>query len=116
MGRKKRYTVADIIDALRKTHGMVYLAANELDCSHTTVYNYMKKHHSVKAEFDRMRGELLDNAEQKLRDAILAGEHWAVAFALKTIGRDRGYVEKQALDVTSGGEPLVIRVKSFDKV
>ena len=100
MGRKKRYTAADVIDALRETHGMVYLAADRLGCSHTTVYNYMKKHPSVKTEFDRMRGKLLDNAEQKLRGAILAGEHWAVAFALKTIGKHRGYVEKQAIEHT----------------
>lgn len=99
MGRKKRYTAADVIGALRHTGGMVYLAADELGCTHTTIYNYMNRYPSVKTEFEKLRGKLLDIAELKLKDAILAGEHWAVAFALKTIGKHRGYVEKQALDV-----------------
>ena len=32
-------------------------------------------------------------------DAILSKEHWAIAFALKTIGKDRGYTSKHAIDI-----------------
>jgi hypothetical protein len=31
---------------------------------------------------------------------VLAGEAWAVCFYLKCQARDRGYIEKQELDVT----------------
>jgi len=104
MPGKPRYTAQDVIDALRKTKGMAYLAAKELGCSHTTVYNYIARHPTVKAEFDYQRGELLDAAELKLREAVLAGEQWAIQFALRLLGKDRGYSEHT--DVTSGGKPI----------
>ena len=93
---------------------MVFLAAQILGCSHVTVYNYAKRYPSVQKAIDANRGEVIDAAELALYDAVLAKEHWAVAFTLRTIGRDRGYVEKQALDVTSGGEPLTVIVERDD--
>ena len=94
MARKPKYTAAQIIQALTETTGMIYLAARKLGCSHTTIYNYAKRHPTVQKAIDANRGELLDHAESKLRDAIMEGESWAVQFALRTIGRDRGYVER----------------------
>ena len=116
MANRQRYTAAQVIHALDINKGMVFLAAKSLGCSHVTVYRYAKRYASVQKAIDANRGEVVDFAELKLYNAIVAGEHWAVTFALRTIGRDRGYVEKQALDVTTGGEPLIIRVKGFDEV
>ena len=104
MSRTARYTAQDIIDALRKTKGMAYLAAKELGCSHTTVYNYISKHPTVKAEFDYQRGELLDVAELKLREAVLAGEQWALQFALRLLGKDRGYSERTEITGAGGAQ------------
>lgn len=105
MANRQRYTAGQVIAALERTKGMVFLAAQILGCSHVTVYNYAKRYTSVQKAIDANRGEVVDAAELKLYDAILAGEHWAVAFALKTIGKHRGYVEKRALDVrVSEGE------------
>jgi hypothetical protein len=39
------------------------------------------------------REELLNRCENTLREAVLAGQPWAVMFVLKTLGRDRGYEE-----------------------
>ena len=73
---------------------MVYLAAKRLGCSHQTIYNYARRHPTIQQAIDANRGELLDHAESKLRNAIMDGESWAVQFALRTIGRNRGYVER----------------------
>jgi len=78
---------------------MVYLAAEALGCSHQTVYNYAKRYKSVQEAIDRNRGHVLDTAELSLYNAILSGEHWAVTFALKTIGKDRGYTSKHEIDI-----------------
>ena len=102
-GSRQRYTREQVIAALEETKGMVFLAAKMLGCSHVTVYNYAKRYVSVKRAIDANRGEVVDAAEFKLYKAILAGEHWAVAFALKTIGKHRGYVEKQAIEHTVPG-------------
>ncbi len=89
-----------MIDALKETKGMVYLAAKKLGCSHTTIYNYIKRHPTVKEAWKAEHGVVADNAELALYSAILAGEHWAVTFYLRTKGKDRGYTEKTEQDIT----------------
>ena len=103
-GSGQRYTAAQVIHALDINKGMVYLAAKSLGCSHVTVYNYAKRYPTVQRAIDANRGYVIDVAELKLYDAILAGEHWAVAFTLKTIGKHRGYVERQEFQKVNEGE------------
>ena len=111
MARKKRYTAAEVVAMLRETKGMVYLAAERLGCSHTTVYNYIKNYVSVKEEFEHQRGELVDIMELKLREAALSGEPWAVQFGLRTIGKHRGYVERSEQEITGkDGGPIPVQV------
>lgn len=113
MTRKPRYTAQDVIEALRETEGMIYLAAKQLGCSHTTVYNYIKKHPTVKTEFEYQRGELLDLAEQKLKEAIRKGSPWALQFALRLLGKDRGYSERQEVALqASGGINIYLPTKA----
>jgi hypothetical protein len=100
----EKFTAAAVAEALTKNEGLVYMTARKLGCSHVTVYRYIKRHPTVKAAFDAARGFLLDTAELKLRKAIQDGEQWAVTFALRTIGKDRGYTERQEIS-GPGGEP-----------
>lgn len=95
-----------IVDALLKTRGGLYLAARELGCAPKTIYNRMDKYPIIKQIIEDARGETVDIAEQKLRNAILNGEPWAIALELKTIGKNRGYVEKQ--EVANEGEVKVL--------
>jgi len=92
--------VQQVIDAINAKKGMVYLAADMLGCSHTTVYNYAKRHPTIQYAIDANRGVMLDTAELALWQGIQDGESWAVQFALRTIGRDRGYVERQEKEVS----------------
>ena len=61
----------------------------------------------MKRAVEHARGEVVDYAEQKLRPAILNGEPWAIAMALKTIGKSRGYVERQEVTGADGGAVMV---------
>ena len=106
---KERFTNAQIINAVKATNGMVYLAARQLGCSPQAIYKRMTKSHIIKQAVDDSRGELIDISEQKLRIAVLNGEPWAIALTLKTIGKHRGYVERQ--EVTGAdGDKIVIKV------
>jgi hypothetical protein len=98
----ERYTAAQIIEALKATKGMVYLAADKLGCSHQTVYNYIERYPTVKTEWDSQNGKMGDTAELKLYQAIINGEPWAVAFYLKTKGKTRGYVERSEVTGADG--------------
>jgi hypothetical protein len=98
MAKKHRYTAQQVIAALDKTRGMVYLAAKLLRCDPDTVQNYCKRFPTVEAAKVAARGELLDVAELKLWQAVQQGDAWAIAFTLKTLGKQRGYVERQVLE------------------
>ena len=102
-----RVTNTRMLDAIKKNGGAVYLAARELGCAPNTIYNRMEKSPTLKRAVEDARGEVVDYAEQKLRLAILNGEPWAIAMALKTIGKHRGYVERQEVTGADGGAVLV---------
>src|SRR4029453_9167187 len=91
---KQRYTVAQVIAALRASKGMVSIAAQRLGCEQETVMNYCRRYPTVEAVKREARNEVLDEAELRLWQAIRRDEPWAIAFTLKTIGRSRGYAEQ----------------------
>jgi hypothetical protein len=88
-----RYTATQVADALRATRGMVYLSAKRLGCDPNTIMAYCRRYPTVEQAKQEARGELLDAAEVRLWDAVLRGEHWAICFALRTLGKSRGYSE-----------------------
>lgn len=110
-----RLSNQQIIDALRDVNGMVYLAARKLGCAPNTIYNRMAKSDNIKAAVEDYRGELIDLSEQKLRQAVLNGEPWAVALVLKTLGKKRGYVERTEI-TGEDGDKIVFTVKYSDEL
>lgn len=101
---KQRYTVKQVTAALVKTKGLVYLAARDLGCEPATIHNYAKRYAVVRETLVTARGEVVDVAEAALYKAILAGEQWAVLFALRTQGKGRGYVERVEQEVGTPDE------------
>ena len=110
-----RLSNQQIIDALRDVNGMVYLAARKLGCAPNTIYNRMAKSPAIRQACDDARGEMIDISEQKLRQAVLNGEPWAISLVLKTLGKKRGYVERQEVAGVED-QPLgaVVRVITHD--
>jgi hypothetical protein len=109
MANKHRYSAAEVAHALIETKGMVYIAAQRLGCTVETIRLYCKRYPSVQAARDAQRGQMVDLAELKLYQSIQNGEPWGIAFALKTLGKDRGYVERQEL-TGQDGQGMVLRV------
>jgi hypothetical protein len=110
--RKEKYTPKEMIDALTAAKGMVYVAARKLECSAQTVYTYAEKYPAVKEAMKQERGLMVDIAEIALYKAVQNGEPWAVSLTLKTIGKDRGYTERQEITGADGG-PLNVRVEDI---
>jgi hypothetical protein len=100
MPGKQRYSKQQVMDALREAKGMASLAARKLGCDVDTVLIYCKRYSDVEAVKQEARIEILDEAEIRLWQAIRRDESWAIAFALKTIGRSRGYAERVDLTVS----------------
>lgn len=95
-----RYTDKQIEDALRKTKGMVYVAAKQMGCSPTTIKKRLEARPALREVLEAEHGLTVDTAELKLFQAIQNGDAWAIQFFLKTQGRGRGYVERQELDLS----------------
>jgi hypothetical protein len=109
MTKSRQFTSEEIIQALKNTNGLVSLAARELGASTQMIYTRMRKVEAVRLAVDEARESMIDLAELKLRQAVMNGEPYAVSLVLKTIGKNRGYVERQ--EVTGAdNEPVVIRV------
>lgn len=83
-----------VIEALHASKGMVTVAAESLKCNPQTIYNWLKKSPDCRAVIEQERERVIDVAEIALMGAIGRKEGWAIAFALKTIGKRRGYVER----------------------
>ena len=109
MANKHRYSATEVAQALIDTKGMVYIAAQRLGCTVETIRLYCKRYPSVQAARDAQRGIMVDTAELKLWQSIQNGEPWGIAFALKTIGKDRGYVERHE-QTGENGQAMVLRV------
>lgn len=106
----ERYSTEKIVAALKATNGLVYLAARQVGCTPKTIYNRAKSCAAIRRAMEDSRGELIDLSELKLRAAVLNGEPWAVALVLKTLGKDRGYVERQETVTRAETIEVVTRV------
>ena len=107
MATRQKFSQQQVIDALKETKGMIYLAAKRLGCDAKTIYNYRDRYPAVRAEMEQQDGEVDDAAEMVLYKAIMAGEPWAVQFRLRTKGKGRGYVERVQNEVSGpNGGPI----------
>jgi hypothetical protein len=100
MAKTHRYTAARVAEALTKAQGMITVAAQLLGCSPATVDNYVKRFTVCAQAKQTARDRILDECELRLVAAVRRDEAWAIAFALKTLGRSRGYGERLDLTVS----------------
>lgn len=108
---RKQRTDAEIIVALKATGGLVYLAARKLECEPSVIYRRRDKSPKVAAVLEAQRGELVDLAEVGLKKLVMDGNVTAMIWITKTLGKSRGYVERQEVTGADGGN---IRVEAFD--
>ncbi len=108
-----RYSTERIISALKRTNGLVSLAAREIGCTPQVIYRRAQKIKAVQETIDEARDSLIDSAELALRSAVLDKEPWAVALTLKTLGRHRGYVERGEI-TGAEGQSIVVRFVQDD--
>ncbi len=105
------WTKEEMIGAIRGSRGVLAAAARRLGCDRKTVYNYMERHPEVKAAIEEERDTLLDDAEDTLyNNAIKKGDTTSLIFLLKTIGKRRGYVERQEITGADGKGPIAIQI------
>jgi hypothetical protein len=87
--------VAAELVALR---GNVAAIARKFGVARSSVIEFVQARELLVSIQADVREGRLDDAESALDRAVLNGEGWAVCFLLKTLGKKRGYVERQELE------------------
>lgn len=108
MAKKHRFTAEQMAAALTENRGMVFITAKKLGCHHETVQRYINQFPSVQAAQAAARGEMVDESELRLWKAIQREESWAIAFALRTLGKERGYVPQTEQKTLTDHEGLAV--------
>ena len=93
--KSRNHSEDEIIHAIMKTRGNISLAADAIGVTRWAIYKRMKDSEAIKTAVKQAREEIIDLAESKLRIAVMNGEPWAISLTLKTIGKDRGYVDRK---------------------
>ena len=97
-GRRPKFTMAQVADALRASGGIRLSAAKLLQCSRSTITNYIDRSKRLQALEHEIVETNLDIAENALVKGLKDGDKTFVIFFLKTKGKHRGYVERQEVD------------------
>lgn len=98
---KRKFTATEVADAIKQAKGYVSKAADILGCDSKTVYNYAGQFETVRDAIAAVRERRHDYVESKLMSRIDSEDTTAIIFYLKTQCKDRGYVERQEVDVKS---------------
>lgn len=107
-----------MLEAMRKTLGVVTPACEIAKINRITYYRWMERDEKFRAEVKDIENIAIDFAESQLHKQIKSGEVSSTIFFLKTKGKSRGYIEKQEFDHTSGGQslpPVIINIQPVDE-
>ena len=88
-----------MIEALKKTLGVVTHALKIANVSRSQFYEWLRIDPEFKKEVDTVKDIALDFVESKLFKQIEDNNTTATIFYLKTKGKKRGYIERQELEV-----------------
>jgi iron uptake system EfeUOB component EfeO/EfeM len=104
---KRKLSVAILLEQIAAKKGNLAAIARAFQVTRQSVSEFVQKHDILKKAVIDAREVRLDDAEDKLGEAIESGEAWAICFFLKTQGKGRGYVERQEI---SQAEPVRLNI------
>jgi len=91
---------AAMLEALERSLGIVSTAAKAANIDRQTHYNWLKDDPNYKAAVEAIQESVIDFAESHLYKLIKEGNPAANIFYLKTKGKNRGYIERQEIEVS----------------
>jgi hypothetical protein len=90
----------NLIAALETSLGIVSTACKKVNISRETFYNYRESDPIFAKRVDDIRYLCLDFVESKLFKLVNDENPAAIMFFLKCKGKDRGYTEKQSIEIS----------------
>jgi hypothetical protein len=96
-----KFTREQVIDALKATGGFITHAADLLGCNYTTIERYIRKDPSIAVENQQIKEGRLDLAESVVMKKLKEDDLDAAKYYLKYMGRTRGYIKAQKIEIAS---------------
>lgn len=103
----EKFTVAQFIEAIPGTLGIISAIAARVGCDWHTAKKYIEGYTTIKQAYTDEVERITDLAETELYKAIKGGDLSAVKYYLSTKGKSRGYVERQEHTGADGGSVTV---------
>ena len=104
----------DLQKMLSESNGNISHVARLMGVSRKAIHAHVNANPELKQILDDSRQTMLDEAENALLSAVREKQGWAVCFTLKTIGQERGYIER-ADQSHSGSVEVIIRREDRSK-
>lgn len=111
MAQGKKIPTEDIAKSLKETGGNVSATARRLDVSRQAVKTRVATDPELRTITEQERQGMVDIAEHGLKELMFSDNQavrlGAIKYALSTIGKSRGYTERQEVDVS--GMTVIVR-------
>jgi len=98
-----------MLEALRKSLGIVTNACKEVGIDRTLYYRWLKEDDEFRHKVEELEDIALDFAESMLLKKIKDEDTTAIIFYMKTKGKKRGYIEKHEVNSNVAGTLTIVR-------
>lgn len=96
----KRYTIEQIADAIKRNWGALTYCCLDLDCTIQQFLGCLAKFPELDELRKEMREKTIDLAEKAMIHNLEQDNLNAAIYTLKTLGSNRGWSEKQNIEIT----------------
>lgn len=114
MGRRKVINEKNLIKAAIGSGGIITHMAKNLHVARGSLMAWAGRKPENRKLVDELilehREAMIDTAEGNLFRSLKEGSEWSTKYALSTIGKHRGYVQKQEVEQIGRPEPVQINV------
>ena len=104
------HSVEEIVRVVAECRGVASYVARRLGVSRQAIEKRMKTSPLVAQAFADERARFVDTAELALLKKVDEGDTTAIIFTLKTLGKDRGYIETARQDYSVPDGSTVRRI------
>ena len=94
----KKFTEAQVLEAIKDTGGIMLQIAKKLDCDWNTARKYSNMWDATKEALKAEEEKVLDIGESQMLKQVQAGDGQMIRWMLSRKGRDRGYGDKQEIE------------------
>ena len=110
--RSKRARQRAWLEAFKANFFNVTAACNKIVIDRSTYYRWLENDPDFVQAVQDAREEKIDFIEDQLLERISSGDTTAIIFALKTLAKHRGYVERQEIvgPVTTPLPPIDVKI------